>query len=225
MKNRVIGGIGFVVMFYLSLFFNVTFNMLLLFFLFFSIQELTKIYKLTNQKIKLIIYSLLFIGLLISLYALNIINKPYLIYISIVIMLNDVFAFLVGCKYGKHKLSKLSPKKTIEGSLGGLLLAPIGAIFVMELVVLIFKNVSISFVNFDFATLVNYNPFANIITLIIISAIYAMLGQIGDLVESYFKRSANIKDSGTIIYGHGGILDRLDSWVFVMPIAVLLLLI
>ncbi|MEE9408635.1 MAG: phosphatidate cytidylyltransferase [Polaribacter sp.] len=122
--------------------------------------------------------------------------NPYLmICILVLIWVNDSFAFLVGKNIGKTKLFvSVSPKKTIEGFVGGVVFAIIAAF-------------TISKYNTDF-TLLNW---------IVIAVIVSVIGTIGDLVESKFKRQANIKDSGTIMPGHGGILDRLDSLLFAAP--------
>lgn len=124
---------------------------------------------------------------------------PYfIILIFLMIWINDTFAYLVGKTFGKHKLfEKISPKKTIEGFLGG-------AVF----------TIAFSFfIPMFFGWVKEDNRWIWIVQAIII-VIFATLG---DLVESKFKRSANVKDSGNIMPGHGGILDRLDSIIFVAP--------
>ena len=122
--------------------------------------------------------------------------NPYLmISVLILIWVNDSFAFLVGKNFGKKKLFvSVSPKKTQEGFLGGLVFALITAYIISK-----------------------YNNDYSLINWLIIAAIVSIIGTIGDLVESKFKRQANIKDSGTIMPGHGGILDRLDSLLFAAP--------
>ncbi|MCI2230099.1 phosphatidate cytidylyltransferase [Polaribacter sp. MSW13] len=122
--------------------------------------------------------------------------KPYLmICLLVLIWVNDSFAFLVGKNFGKRKLFvSVSPKKTIEGFLGGVVFALISAVIISKY-------------NADFTT----------INWIIIALIISVIGTIGDLVESKFKRQASIKDSGNIMPGHGGIFDRLDSLLFVAP--------
>ena len=113
----------------------------------------------------------------------------------ILIWVNDSFAFFVGKNFGRRKLfESVSPKKTFEGFFGGILFSLITA-FILSFFC-------------DYLSLVN---------LIIISLIASILGTTGDLVESKFKRQVNTKDSGNIMPGHGGILDRLDSLLFVAP--------
>jgi phosphatidate cytidylyltransferase len=98
---------------------------------------------------------------------------------------------------GKRKLwPEISPNKTVEGSLGGVICA-----LAVAVVFIIFTNITES-----------------LIGLLIITAILSVFGQIGDLVESALKRHYNVKDSGNILPGHGGILDRFDSLLFVLPL-------
>ncbi len=121
-----------------------------------------------------------------------------IIIIFLMIWINDTFAYLVGKTFGKHKLfEKISPKKTIEGFLGGAVFTIAFSFFIPML----------------FGWVKEDNRWIWIVQAIII-VIFATLG---DLVESKFKRSANVKDSGNIMPGHGGILDRLDSIIFVAP--------
>jgi phosphatidate cytidylyltransferase len=109
----------------------------------------------------------------------------------------DTLAYLIGRGFGHFPLApKVSPNKTVEGSIGGLL-----GCFIVGL---IFKFVWMGEV-----------PFLHTI---ILSLIVGVVGQIGDLFESSLKRSAGIKDSGSLIPGHGGILDRSDSLIFVLPL-------
>jgi phosphatidate cytidylyltransferase len=126
-------------------------------------------------------------------------NPNILISIFILIWTNDTFAYLVGKSIGKHKLfERISPKKTIEGFLGGIGFAIISSYFISKYFLML--------------------PEKNTFIWIIIALIVGIFGTIGDLVESKFKRISEKKDSGNIMPGHGGILDRLDSVIFVAPI-------
>jgi phosphatidate cytidylyltransferase len=119
----------------------------------------------------------------------------------------DVGAYVFGRMFGAHKLMpSVSPGKTIEGAAGGLLLAVvIGWLYVR-------------YVLHPYAQLA-LMPLATIVFAACVSAV----AQIGDLAESLLKREAGIKDSSAIIPGHGGVLDRFDSLLFVLPVAALLL--
>lgn len=126
-------------------------------------------------------------------------NPNIILSIFILIWVNDTFAFLVGKTFGKHKLfEKVSPKKTIEGFVGGFIFSIVAGIILAQ-----------------FLMLQSY------IHWIFIAVLASFFGTLGDLVESKFKRIANVKDSGNIMPGHGGVLDRLDSIIFVAPIVFL----
>lgn len=214
MKKRTIGGFSFVFLFYFTLLMQNLFLLLLAVFLIAGIYELINIYKKTSAKVQTIFYGLAFILFIISLAYLSFVKLPLVIYLTALLMMDDTLAYMVGKSIGKHKLSKISPNKTIEGSLGGLLLSPFASVAIMSFLTWATANLSVHFILFDFSTIGDYNPFFALSSLVLLSFVLAALGQIGDLVESWFKRSAGIKDSGTIVYGHGGILDRVDSWIF-----------
>lgn len=126
-------------------------------------------------------------------------NPKIIISIFILIWTNDTFAYIVGKSIGKRKLfEKVSPKKTIEGFFGGVIFAVLASYIISKY----------------YIEIVESNTFIWIITALIVS----IFGTIGDLIESKFKRIAGVKDSGRIMPGHGGILDRLDSVIFATPI-------
>ena len=121
----------------------------------------------------------------------------YLIYALLIVWVTDTGAYLFGRAFGKNKLwPRISPNKTIEGSVGGTLCAVL---------------LAVSF------SLMNYLD-TSMISLAIFTVILSVFGQMGDLVESALKRHFDVKDSGTILPGHGGILDRFDSFIFVLPL-------
>lgn len=128
-------------------------------------------------------------------------NPSILLGSFILIWVNDSFAYLVGKNFGKQKLfEKISPKKTVEGFLGGLFFSCVASYFI--------------------ATFTQTLTFTN---WLILSIIISVFGTIGDLIESKFKRQAKVKDSGIIMPGHGGLLDRLDSIIFAAPFIYLFL--
>ncbi|MDR6761364.1 phosphatidate cytidylyltransferase [Flavobacterium sp. 2755] len=130
-------------------------------------------------------------------------NPKIIIGLFVLIWTNDTFAYLVGKSMGKHKLfERVSPKKTIEGFLGGMVFAAFAGFLISKLYIQ--PNPAFSS--------------KSILIWTIIALIVSVFGTIGDLIESKFKRIAGIKDSGSIMPGHGGILDRLDSVIFVAPI-------
>ena len=129
-------------------------------------------------------------------------NPKIVISLFILIWTNDTFAYVVGKSIGKHKLiEKISPKKTVEGFFGGMLFSIIAG-------VLISKFYIHPKPNYLYTSLFIWSTSAVIISI---------FSTLGDLIESKFKRIAAVKDSGNIMPGHGGILDRLDSIIFVAP--------
>jgi phosphatidate cytidylyltransferase len=113
---------------------------------------------------------------------------------------NDIFAYLVGMCIGKHKLNpQISPKKTVEGSLGGIVFSMIATVVAL----IIYQNIFDCNINYPLAVFYAF--------------CCSVIGQIGDLSFSYIKRSYGIKDFGRLLPGHGGVLDRLDSLIFICP--------
>jgi phosphatidate cytidylyltransferase len=122
--------------------------------------------------------------------------NPYLLAgILVLIMVNDTAAYLVGVPLGRHRLfKKVSPKKSWEGTIGGALAVLAAALFINRFV-----------------------PLLETMNWLIIGSIVLVSGVYGDLVESLYKRGQGVKDSGSLLPGHGGILDRIDAWLFVIP--------
>ena len=114
----------------------------------------------------------------------------------VLIWVSDTFAYLCGISMGRHKLmERISPKKTVEGFVGGAVFTLAGG-YVLSLV---------------FPQTLSTGQW------IVVAAIICVMGGVGDLVESMFKRLAGVKDSGRIMPGHGGVLDRLDSFIMSVP--------
>ncbi len=127
---------------------------------------------------------------------------PFLILgLFILVWVNDSFAYLSGTTFGKNKLCpSISPNKSIEGFIGG---------FIMTLIA--------SFILYKYVGIISFSYWLGY------GIIASVIGSIGDLVQSKFKRNAGVKDSGNIMPGHGGIFDRLDSVLYASPFVFLLL--
>ncbi|MCM4169661.1 hypothetical protein KCTC52924_02258 [Arenibacter antarcticus] len=183
------------------MFATITVNFALLFYLF-SGKE-----KLFNNLQKFLI-GLFYIGggcifLTMIPYKDNEFAQFLIMGIFILIWVNDSFAYLVGKSIGRTKLfPSVSPKKTVEGTMGGYVFTLIAAYFMSK-----------------------YETNISLMQWLILASVIVLAGSLGDLIESKFKRAAGVKDSGAILPGHGGMLDRLDSLVFAAPFAYLTLII
>lgn len=130
-----------------------------------------------------------------TLFIVRNISIRYLLFLLSIPVFNDTFAHSIGTLFGKHKINEISPNKSWEGCLGGLFFGVLGS----SILYLILINTEI-----------------NIIILMLIVLCLSIIGQLGDLFFSLIKRQYGVKDFGTVIPGHGGILDRLDSFIFVL---------
>ena len=154
--------------------------------------------------IAILMFTTIYISLCLA--HVNMINEePYgaflIVYMCVGAFMTDSGAFFIGKFFGKKKLMpEISPKKTVEGSIGGIVTAMVS--FVIYALVLMFV--------FDFR--INWLSFMGI------GFVSTFLAQAGDLFASMIKRELNLKDYGSIMPGHGGILDRLDSLIFVAPL-------
>ena len=153
-------------------------------------------------------FSMIFVGLAIilnfgfwSIYFVSIDESNYVLFGLIIFntAIFDTFAYVIGSKIGKRFIvKKISPKKTLEGLIGGL------------------------FATLVFGMLIESMLFHDLLNIFIIGGFFAF---IGDLFISYFKRKSGVKDTGNILPGHGGVLDRIDSHLFATPILIYILLI
>ena len=172
-----------------------------------SIKLLFYLFNTNKTNFKIYTRYFLLFGYIISPFILtnyvvmgegNIYKEKILISILILIWTNDTFAYLVGKNFGKNKLfPSVSPKKTIEGFTGGIVFTIIFGVLLANFYIEIKPN--------------------NLYFWIVIASIVSIFSTLGDLIESKLKRVAGIKDTGNIMPGHGGILDRLDSIIFVIP--------
>jgi len=139
----------------------------------------------------------LFIILCTGLVGAGQAGHHFILAVLLMIWSGDTGAYMLGSKIGKHKMfPRISPKKTWEGTFSGVF----SAMLVGVLCWLVFTNVALDWWQW-----------------VTVAAVCALFGVLGDLVESMMKRSLNIKDSGNILPGHGGFLDRFDSFMFVQP--------
>ena len=129
-----------------------------------------------------------------ELYKLNL---NLIIIILLACVFSDIGGYVIGKSVGGKKLTKISPNKTISGCLGSFIFSLIPAFFF--------------FLNYDFKTDIS------LISLLILCLLTSFTCQIGDLLISYFKRKAKVKDTGSILPGHGGLLDRIDGIIFAVP--------
>ncbi len=155
------------------------------------ISKYYKIYK-TDDALSLI-GMVLFLGIAFNSFNVFMMtNKMLLLYIVVITVLSDVFAYLIGSKIGKRHFTKISPNKTIEGSIAGLLMGTVGGVLFYLYMI---------------------DGSVNIFYLIGLTILLNISGMIGDLIFSKIKRDNNIKDFSNLIPGHGGVLDRLDSLI------------
>ncbi|XMB66800.1 phosphatidate cytidylyltransferase [Mycoplasmatota bacterium zrk1] len=153
--------------------------------------------------------ALLYMGVGFSSFVmLKIIDVRLILYLIIVIAVTDSFAFFFGVKYGKRKLAPtISPKKSVEGSIAGL----VGGLIIGVLVVYLLHLDEISI-------------FSSLLTSSLVTILVSSLGQIGDLFASKIKRTYGKKDFSNLFPGHGGVLDRFDSWIIGSMVLIMFLL-
>tara|TARA_B100001123_G_scaffold116019_1_gene135176 strand:- start:614 stop:1282 length:669 start_codon:yes stop_codon:yes gene_type:complete len=132
--------------------------------------------------------------------------EEYILYVLLVCIFSDIGGYVIGKSIGGKKLTKLSPNKTVSGTLGSFVfsLAPL-----ILLLIIYFEEM-------------NININISITELFFITLVLSFICQSGDLFISYFKRKAKVKDTGSILPGHGGLLDRIDGIIFAVPTAFIL---
>ncbi len=162
--------------------------------------------KYHTTKITSAIFIVLYAPLMLSFgYRIEAFSKyPFITtaLIFVVACISDISAYFVGINFGKHKLAPvLSPKKSIEGAVGAIVCTAL----MCGVYELCLRKAGLL-------------PAGNFIKFVIMGGVGSVISQIGDLAASAIKRNFNIKDYGNLIPGHGGIMDRVDSWIMVMPI-------
>ena len=155
-----------------------------------------------------IIYVSVFFSQIINLYFLG---AVFPLILQVLVWVSDTSAGIVGVaigrKFFKNGFTEISPKKSVEGALGSVIFT--GLAFVLIVVLYIER--------------INGATIGEIFLSFIMGAIISVVAQIGDLIESLFKRECGVKDSGTILMGHGGVLDRFDSMILVLPFVTMVL--
>ena len=178
-----------------------------------GLASLYEMWKLRKGKTKIVAFLYVLTPfILIQLFGISDPNYPEKAYNPSIILLLfiltwtfDTFAYLVGMKYGKHKMfPSISPKKSWEGFFGGMIFTVIAGIISQFYFRSFFENIKLELI-------------------LIFSIILPFTATLGDFIESYFKRKANVKDSGSIIPGHGGILDRMDAFMITIPVLYILI--
>ena len=146
------------------------------------------------------IYLLFFIKIVVDDYIQNQPNISWnILYVITICVLSDVGGYIFGKTFKGKKLTKISPNKTFSGMYGSFILSSLFALF---------YSYTISFVDFE--------------VIFLISIFISIINQIGDLFVSYLKRKSKVKDTGNILPGHGGFLDRIDGILFALPVGILL---
>ena len=155
-----------------------------------------------------IIYVSVFFSQIINLYFLG---AVFPLILQVLVWVSDTSAGIVGVaigrKFFKNGFTEISPKKSVEGALGSIIFTGLA---LMLIVVLYIEKI-------------NGATGGEVFLSFIIGAIISVVAQIGDLIESLFKRECGVKDSGTILMGHGGVLDRFDSMILVLPFVTMVL--
>ena len=188
-----------------TLFFIIKGSFLFIFFLLICLSLTSYEWHMMSKKKTYSIFGFIFLFIsFYTIYRLRIDNDYlFILLITIICVSTDIGGYVFGKIFKGPKLTKFSPNKTYAGMIGGYLLSIIFAIL---------------FINFYLSDEIN------IIWIIFITMV-STISQLGDIIVSYFKRLSNIKDTGKIIPGHGGLLDRLDGMIFAFPFSYLISLI
>ena len=173
------------------------------------IEWIKVIEKIKFKKVYRIIHIILFLIYLLMAFIVCfnvfLIDKYFFLTILMICIFSDVGGYVFGKTFGGKKLTKISPNKTISGSIGSFVLSYVGFF-----VIYIYFN-DLLFVRLQIEALV-FIPF-----------FISLICQLGDLLISYYKRKAKIKNTGNLIPGHGGLLDRIDGSIFALPIGFIII--
>ena len=161
-----------------------------------------------NELIKIFGLFFLFFSFFSTIYLRQYIGLNFFLFLIIVCIFTDIGGYIFGKTFKGPRLTKVSPKKTYTGVIGSFLTS------------LLFGLIYIKYLGQKSRILLEIDPIFIILLILLIS----LISQVGDLIISYFKRKAKIKDTGKILPGHGGFLDRIDGIIFVMPLTYLCIL-
>ena len=209
--NRTISSLFLICATFLCAFINdfIFLSILFIVVIFSWIEWIKIIEKINFKKIYRLIHIILFLAYLfiafIICFNIFVIDKYFFLTILMICVFSDIGGYVFGKTFGGKKLTKISPNKTISGSVGSFILSYIG-FFTMYTY---FGD--LLFVKMDLKTLF-FIPF-----------LVSLICQLGDLFISYYKRKAKIKNTGNLIPGHGGLLDRIDGSIFALPIGFIII--
>lgn len=161
----------------------------------------TNIFSKNLSKFFIFIYLLFFMKVIVDEFLQNQPNISWnLIFVISICILSDIGGFIFGKFFKGKKLTKISPNKTYSGMIGS---------FILSIIFCVIYSYTISFVDFK--------------TIFLLTILISFICQIGDLFISFLKRKAKIKDTGDILPGHGGVLDRIDGILFALPSGIILI--
>ncbi|ETA69754.1 CDP-diglyceride synthetase [Candidatus Pelagibacter ubique HIMB083] len=189
----------------ITLFFIIKGSYLFIFFLMICLSLITYEWYMMSKKKPYSVFGYIFLFFsFYTIYKLRIDNDYwFLLFVTILCVSTDIGGYVFGKIFKGPKLTKFSPNKTYAGMMGGYLLSIISSIIL---------------INF-------YSSEEPIIKWLIFTILISTISQLGDIIISYFKRLSKIKDTGKIIPGHGGLLDRVDGMIFAFPLSYLIILI
>jgi len=200
LKRAVFGIVYVAIMWFGTSYSENTFRLL---FAILGIISIYEMWKLRKGKTSFISY----LYVIIPFSLIHQIDKELILFMFILTWTFDTFAYIIGVKFGKHKiLPSISPKKSWEGFFGGFIFTIIAS----------YITYNYFDIYFDFSSI-------KLPLIIIMSIILPFTATIGDFIESHYKREAGVKDSGNFIPGHGGILDRMDAFMITIPILYILI--
>jgi len=210
-KNRIITSLALFLFIYIAVFINSYITIIVLIIISFIclsefIKLTNKVYRKKNEALAnlILILSFFYVTVFAGVtYYFIYIDNVYFVYILLICAFSDIGGYVFGKTFKGKKLTDISPNKTISGSLGSLLFSLVP--YFLFKIIFIFSD--IEFINFVSDNISN----------ILICIYLSLICQMGDLFISYFKRLADVKDTGKILPGHGGLLDRIDGIVFAIP--------